>query len=623
MFPFRNCLRYFLTVVSCFGCYGVFAQMGIGVSTPHASAGLEILSSNKGLLIPRVSLVGPSDGSTIPFGAPAGLWVYNTNAAMAGGGGVGFYYNANEGTPGFRNWVKMQTGISNAATWNFSGNPGINSTNHFLGTTDNEPLVFAYGDIQAENIRKVGFLIPQEYSYYFNRSASKLSATAHFCVGIGTNATAGNNVDDARIGIGTRANFDIGSLNRGDFSVAIGDSALANYQRANGAVLIGKNAGKLAEFASENTGIGFDVLKNSVAELNTAFGSSALREVVGEFENIGVGNGGFLNVAFGYNALRTGTFIQRNTAVGSEAGGTVFANPQLIGNIAIGAEAFKGSTAGGIAANMNHNIAVGFNALGNARMANNNVSIGNEAMLACGTCNHNVAVGNKAMTGLSIGTQNTAVGASAAVALTTGGLNTAAGTSSLGGVTTGSFNTAIGFLAYPVGNYSNSMVIGFLRNVDADNQVRFGNTSVSSIGGQVAWTALSDERAKTDIHEDVPGLALLQQLKPVTYHLNRVEIEKHNHIDDLRTQYWLPSVIADNQIHTGLEAQKLEEAILKSGVNFNLVDRPQNKDGLYGIRYELLVVPLVKTIQEQQAVIKTLEIQIAESEKLLMQIKSL
>jgi hypothetical protein len=36
-----------------------------------------------------------------------------------------------------------------------------------------------------------------------------------------------------------------------------------------------------------------------------------------------------------------------------------------------------------------------------------------------------------------------------------------------------------------------------------------------------------------------------------------------------------------------------------------------------------MVVPLVKTIQEQQAIIKTLEMQIAESEKLLMQIKSL
>jgi trimeric autotransporter adhesin len=594
-----------------------WSQMGIGISVPHNSAGLEISASNKGLLIPRVALLGPSDGSTIPFGAPAGLLVFNTNAAMAGGGGVGFYYNANEGNPGFRNWVKMQTGLSDAATWNLSGNAGISAATHFLGTTDNTPLVFANGDFQAGNIRKIGFLIPQEYSYYFSRSASKLTATAHFCVGIGSDATGGNNIDDARIGIGRRANFDIGSLNKGSFSVAIGDSALTSYRRANGAVLIGKNAGKLAEYANENTGIGFDVLKNTVAELNTGFGSSALRDVIGEFVNIGVGNAGFLNVAFGYSALQNGTTIQRNVAVGSETGGIVFSSLQLVGNIMVGAEGLKGSTAMGTAANMNYNVAIGYKALANARTANNNVTIGNEAMLGCGTCTNNVALGFKAMTGLSSGTQNTVAGASAAAILTTGGLNTAAGTGSLGGVTTGSFNTAIGFLAYPTGNFSNSTVIGYFRNVAADNQVRFGNTAVTSIGGQVGWTALSDARAKTHIQEDVPGIEFIGQLNPVSYRFNRTDIDQLTGMDALRARYRLSDEKQDDAIHTGLEAQKVFAALQKFGVVSDLVDVPETKEGLYGIRYGLMVVPLVKTIQKQQELIDHIQRQIEESEKLL------
>ncbi len=601
----------------------LLGQMGIGVSVPHASAGLEILSANKGLLIPRVALVGPNDGTTIPFGAPTGLWVYNTNAAMAGGGGVGFYYNANEGNPSFRNWVKMQTGLSSTATWNVTGNASIDAGSNFLGTTDNKPLVFGYGSFQQGVIRKVGFLIPQTYSYYFNRIPAKLDATAHFCIGVGTGSVGGNNTDDGRIGFGTGANNDIGNLNRGDFSIAIGDSALMGYKRANGAVLIGKNAGKQAEFASDNTGIGYDVLKNTVAEGNTAFGSSALREVVGEFVNIGVGNGGFFNTGLGYRALQYGTDIQRNTIVGFEAGGTAYTGNIAGFNTAIGSEALKGNNSGSSTVNMSANVALGYKTMGNARLSGNNTAVGMEALLACGSCSNNVAIGFKAMTELVNGNQNTAVGASAAAALASGGLNTAAGTGSLGGVTTGSFNTAIGFLAYPVGNYSNSVVIGFLRNVNSDNQVRFGNTSVTSIGGQVAWTALSDGRAKSDIREDVPGLALLQQLNPVTYHLNRVEIEKYTHLDALRAQYHLPAVGPDLQRHTGLEAQKLDEALRKYGENCNLVDVPQNKDGLYGIRYELMVVPLVKTIQEQQAMIKTLETQIAESENLLHQIKAL
>lgn len=81
------------------------AQVAINSNgaNPNASAMLDISSSNKGLLIPRVYLSSLVDDATIPSPATS-LLVYNTNANLAKG--VGFYYNA--GTPGSPNWQPMQ-----------------------------------------------------------------------------------------------------------------------------------------------------------------------------------------------------------------------------------------------------------------------------------------------------------------------------------------------------------------------------------------------------------------------------------------------------------------------------------------------------------------------------------
>lgn len=56
--------------------------------------------------------------------------------------------------------------------------------------------------------------------------------------------------------------------------------------------------------------------------------------------------------------------------------------------------------------------------------------------------------------------------------------------------------------------------------MDASNKVRIGNEFVTSIGGQVSWTNFSDERIKDNIQENVPGLAFIKALRPVTYHFS-------------------------------------------------------------------------------------------------------
>jgi len=95
-------------IVSALSLYTAKAQnnVGIGTTTPAASALLDLTATDKGLLIPRVTLVAATNGTT-PVAAPAtGLLVYNTGGAMT----AGFYYW--DGTQ----WVQVGAGGATGCT---------------------------------------------------------------------------------------------------------------------------------------------------------------------------------------------------------------------------------------------------------------------------------------------------------------------------------------------------------------------------------------------------------------------------------------------------------------------------------------------------------------------------
>src|ERR1017187_602012 len=81
------CLFFFIYFSGLFG-----QSVGIGTSqfVPDASSILEIRSTDKGVLIPRVSLNSTSDILTI-VSPIISLLVYNTNASMTNGG-LGYWY---------------------------------------------------------------------------------------------------------------------------------------------------------------------------------------------------------------------------------------------------------------------------------------------------------------------------------------------------------------------------------------------------------------------------------------------------------------------------------------------------------------------------------------------------
>lgn len=113
----------------------IYGQVGIGTDTPDASSILELSSSNKGVLFPRIALTNTTTAS--PVTAPAtGLLIFNTSTVA-------------DVLPGFYYWngsawkALTASGGSDGSSgsWNLTGN--IISDSDFLGTLqDYKPLNF-------------------------------------------------------------------------------------------------------------------------------------------------------------------------------------------------------------------------------------------------------------------------------------------------------------------------------------------------------------------------------------------------------------------------------------------------------------------------------------------------
>lgn len=102
----------------------LFSQVGINTTTPHASSILDVTATDKGLLIPRVSI--PNLNAAAPVSSPAtSLLIYNTNVTT----GIGFHYWDSS------KWVPI-SGATNSH-WILTGNDlrNSNSGNVGVGTT--------------------------------------------------------------------------------------------------------------------------------------------------------------------------------------------------------------------------------------------------------------------------------------------------------------------------------------------------------------------------------------------------------------------------------------------------------------------------------------------------------
>ena len=346
-------------------------NVGIGTPTPNASAVLDITSSSKGVLLPRVALTAANAAS--PLGAfVAGMVVYNTATAGAAPNDVspGFYYC--DGTA----WLKL---VTNASGWNISGNAGTSSASHFIGTTDNQDLIFKRNNLRA------GLLSLNNTSWgtrALNPATTGNANTANGYQSLFTNTGGNNNT--------ANGSFALYSNNTGSNNVGTGMQSLYYNQAGSNNAATGYNALQFNVSGSNNTASGTQsLLNNNSGDNNTAIGIGAMQSNIS----------GSSNVAMGINALYLNTNKNNLVAIGDSAlyqnGSAAVGAAEAIQNTGVGSKVLYNTILG------SGNTAMGFQALFNNANGNNNTAAGFKADVITANLSNATAIGANAKAGLS------------------------------------------------------------------------------------------------------------------------------------------------------------------------------------------------------------------------------
>lgn len=110
----KNSIKIALVMFFALTSTGLFAQYGFGTNSPNPNSAMDIVSPNKGVLIPRISLTA---SSTFLLGATAtashtSMLIFNTSSSTLNGlRGAGYYYWTTTTAPnGF--WTRISNGPS-------------------------------------------------------------------------------------------------------------------------------------------------------------------------------------------------------------------------------------------------------------------------------------------------------------------------------------------------------------------------------------------------------------------------------------------------------------------------------------------------------------------------------
>ena len=153
----RHHFLIYLTLLSFLTTYNNTFSQNVGISetaiTPDASSILEIRSTDKGVLIPRIQLTSATDVTTISNPANSML-VYNISSAGTEPNNVisGYYYWSTDQS----RWLLIGNINTLPQSWLLVGNSGTNPTNDFIGTTDLQDLVFKTSNLERMRVKSTG-----------------------------------------------------------------------------------------------------------------------------------------------------------------------------------------------------------------------------------------------------------------------------------------------------------------------------------------------------------------------------------------------------------------------------------------------------------------------------------
>lgn len=393
---------------------------------------------------------------------------------------------------------------------------------------------------------------------------------ASFSIALGVNASA---MQSNSLAIGFAATSDslrsiaIGSNARtiGSRGVSLGFNATSFSKRS---VAIGVSAQAEEQYA---VAIGST---SKAKELSVAIGSSSNANGVGSIsigDDSGATGDGAIAMGGGAKSLADRSIVIGDGAIANDTS-----------NIVIGG---KGNYFDGF----NYGYA-GAKSYGNKSVTIGNGAIGSTKAIVIGSS----SFANK--NSVVLGFEALDSGSGSSVVIGDGTYISGDSTISIGGgsKSIGSKNVAIG-VESSAGDFfgltsHNSIAIGFRARAVSDNSVEIGNANITSIGGAVDWSIVSDARFKTNVKETVPGLDFISKLRPVTYNLDMMEMVKYKGGKAEPGQL--------SSLKTGFIAQEVEQAALDVNYDFSAVRSPQNEKDHYSLSYAQFVVPLVKAAQE-------------------------
>lgn len=351
------------------------------------------------------------------------------------------------------------------------------------------------------------------------------------------------------------------------------------------------DGGKWVRFGNGETtpSGGWQITGNAGTVAETNFlGTTDDVDLIFKRNNMQVGKLNSTNISFGVNALSPTTTGVDNTAIGLAA---LQNNTNGSNNIANGSYALLNNTMGA------NNVVHGYEAMKTNTTGFDNIASGFRAMLDNISGYYNVAIGSSALVRNTYGRGNEAIGYKTMLSNTTGSFNVAIGDNAIANNTTGSQNIGIGPLSLNNNSTgSNNIAIGYNTQIpiaSTSNQVRIGNSSVTYAGVQVAWSVTSDSRWKENIKSSNLGLNFINDLKPVYYNRKNDNTKK---------------------VEYGIIAQELETSLQKFGADTNGIIT-KDEQGMYSVRYNDLIAPMIKAIQEQQVMIQ-------EQQKIINELKT-
>jgi hypothetical protein len=455
------------------------------------------------------------------------------------------------------------------------GSGGIRISQTADSTNTNELYFQQNGQIRSTD---------DNHRIIFDQGGNILELREYGDIMFSPNATGGKRTNKVRITSG--GNVNVISLTNG---YQIGGNTVLWQNNVSSCIFVGTNTGH-----------------STTGSYNSAFGDSSL------YAN----TTGAANVAIGYTCLKNNTG-DNNVAAGDRA---LYHNTSGSANTAFGHGVLVTNTTS------SYNSGFGYEVLQN-NTGTNNTGMGYQALSANTSGNYNTGVGYQAIYSTTSGNYNTSLGYSSLYANTTGVSNTAIGYNAGVANATGANNTFLGFDADASGNYSNATAIGNGSYVLASNRVEIGNNSVTQIGGYVAWTNLSDGRFKTNVTENVKGLAFIKKLRPVTYNLDTKAADDfitQNMPDSLKPLHkdGANYVASTSIVHSGFIAQEVEQAAQQVGFTNSIVSAPANATDVYALSYGEFVVPLVKAMQELSATTDSLKKVVHKQDSLIQTLQN-